>query len=78
MTVSMLEQELKTLPDLERAKIICAALPELSPAALRKLERQLRRLTHPEVPEDVWIGFEEAEDGLGTEIRDGQFDQPPA
>jgi len=77
MTASMLENELKTLSDSERAKIICAALPDLSPPALKKLERQLRRLTHPNIPEDVWTGFEEAEDGLGIEVRDEHFDQPP-
>jgi hypothetical protein len=77
MTASMLENELKTLSDSEPAKIICAALPDLSPSALKKLERQLRRLTHPTVPEDVWTGFEEAEDGLGIEVRDEHFDQPP-
>ncbi len=45
---------------------------------LEALERQLRRLAHPEVPEDVWTGFEEAEDGRGIEMRDEHFDQPPA
>jgi hypothetical protein len=29
------------------------------------------------VPEDVWIGFEEAEDGCGLEVRDGHFERPP-
>jgi hypothetical protein len=77
MTASMLEHELKTLPEAERAKIIRAALQELSPDALKALERQLRRLAHPEVPEDVWTGFEEAEEGRGIEIRDEHFDHPP-
>jgi hypothetical protein len=77
MTASVLEQELKTLPEVERAQIIRAALRELSPTALKALERQLRRLAHPEVPEDVWTGFEEAEEGRGIEIRDEHFDQPP-
>jgi hypothetical protein len=78
MTASMLERELKTLPEEQRATIIRAALQELSPTVLRALERQVRRLAHPEVPEDVWVGFEEAEEGLGIEIRDEQFDRPPA
>ena len=46
-----------------------------SPPALKTLERQLRRLAHPEVPEDVWTGFEEAEDGLGMDIKDEHFRQ---
>ena len=78
MTANVLEQELKTLPEAERAQVIRAAMRELSPAALKVLERQVRRLAHPEVPEDVWTGFEEAEDGRGIEIRDEHFDQPPA
>jgi hypothetical protein len=78
MTASMLERELKTLPEVERAQVIRAALQEFSPDALKALERQLRRLAHPEVPEDVWTGFEEAEDGRGIEIQDKHFDQPPA
>ena len=78
MTASMLEHELKTLSEAERAQVIRATMQELSPAALKALERQLRRLAHPEVPEDVWIGFEEAEEGRGIEIRDEHFDLPPA
>jgi hypothetical protein len=77
MRASKLEHELRTLPEVERAQVIRAALLELSPQALRDLERQLRRLAHPEVPEDVWIGFEEAEDGRGIEIREEHFDHPP-
>ena len=78
MTASTLEHELKALPEAERAQIIRTAMRELSPGAPKGLERQLRRLAHPEVPEDVWTGFEEAEDGRGIEMRDEHFDQPPA
>ena len=77
MTVSMLEHELKTLPEAERAQIISDALPSLSPKTLRTLERRVRRAAHPEVPEDVWIGFEEAEAGRGPEIKDEHFENPP-
>jgi hypothetical protein len=77
MTADILENELKTLPETERARIIRGALQELSPPTLKALERQLRRFAHPEVPEDVWTGFEEAEDGRGIEIRDEHFERPP-
>jgi hypothetical protein len=77
MKADILESELKTLPETERARIIQRALRELSAPALKALERQLRRFAHPEVPEDVWMGFEEAEDGRGIEIRDEHFDHPP-
>ena len=77
MTADILENELKILPEAERARIIGGALQELSPTTLKSLERQLRRCAHPEVREDVWIGFEEAEDGLGLEVRDEHFERPP-
>ena len=77
MTATVVERELKALPEAARAKIIGATITELSPAKLKTLERQLRRLAHPEVPADVWAGFEEAEDGLGTQIKDEHFAQPP-
>ena len=77
MTADILESELKTLPEAERARIIRRALQELSPPALKTLERQLRRFAHPEVPEDVWIGFEQAEEWRGIEIRDEHFERPP-
>ncbi len=77
VTAEILENELKTLSEAERSRIISGAIQDLSPQALRELERKLRRFAHPEVPEDVWTGFEEAEDGRGIEIRDEHFEQPP-
>ena len=77
MTANTLENELKSLPEAERTQVIRAALQELSPPALKAMERQLRRFAHPEVPEDVWIGFEESEDGQGIEIQDEHFEHPP-
>jgi hypothetical protein len=77
MTVDTLENELKTLPETERARIIRGAIQDLSPTSLKAMEWQLRRFAHPEVPEDVWTGFEEAEDGKGIEIRDEHFEHPP-
>jgi hypothetical protein len=77
MKADILENELKTLPEEERARIIRGALQELSPSTLKALERQLRRCAHPEVPEDVWTGFEEAEDGRGIGVREEHFERPP-
>jgi hypothetical protein len=34
-------------------------------------------MENPEVPEEVWESFEEAEDGKGIEIRDEHFVNPP-
>jgi len=77
VTAEILKNEFKTLPEADRAQIICGAMRELSPQALKALERQLRGVAHPEVPEDVWAGFEEAEDGWGIEICDERFERPP-
>ncbi len=77
MTVDTLENELKTLPEEQRVRIIRRAIQALSPTVLKDMERELRRFAHPEVPEDVWTGFEEAEDGRGIEIRDEHFERPP-
>lgn len=77
MTTAILENELKALPEAERTRVISEALRELSPTTIKTLERRLRRLAHPEVPEDVWTGFEEAEDGQGVEIKDEHFAHPP-
>lgn len=76
MTADILENELKSLSEADRARIIRGALQELSAPTRKALERQLRRFAHPEVPEDVWIGFEEAEDGRGVEIQDEHFERP--
>jgi hypothetical protein len=78
MTTTALKRQLQSLPEAERSNVIRAALPKLSPAALKTIERQLRRLAHPEVPEDVWVGFEEAEDGSGMVMEDKHFTNPPA
>jgi hypothetical protein len=78
MTTAALKRELHALPEAERARLIGSALKNLSPASIQTLERQVRRLAHPEVPEDIWVGFEEAEAGLGIEIKDDHFAHPPA
>jgi len=78
MTATAIKRELLALPETERRRIISDALDKLSVPALKELERHLRRLAHPEIPEDVWLGFEQAEDGSGIEIKDEHFARPPA
>jgi hypothetical protein len=41
------------------------------------VERLLRRLQHPDVPEDVWEGFEECADGKAIEMQDEHFARLP-
>lgn len=77
MTATKLANELKTVPEAERAKLISAALSDLYPNSGKFIERLVRRVEHPEIPEDVWQGFEECEDGKAIEMKDEHFDQPP-
>jgi hypothetical protein len=78
MSASEFIEQLSTLPDAERQQTLRAILERLYPAETKSIERFMRRIEHPEIPEDVWEGFEEAEDGNGIEIRDEHFDNPPA
>ena len=44
----------------------------------RHVDRVLRRLENPDVPEYFWEGLEEAEDGQAIEVRNEHFENPPA
>ena len=78
MSTTEMIDELATLSEEKRREALQAILGRLYPGGARIIERMLRRIEHPEIPEDVWEGFEEAEDGKGIEMRDGHFDNPPA
>ena len=51
-----------------------AALPE---AERKIVERTLRRLTHPEVPEEIWEGYEDYEDGRFVDMDLVLREEPP-
>ncbi|MEI9893502.1 MAG: hypothetical protein WDN28_06280 [Chthoniobacter sp.] len=38
-------------------------LQRLNAEDLEIVERTLRRLAHPDVPEEIWEGYDDAEDG---------------
>jgi hypothetical protein len=78
MSATEMIEELSAMPDEKRRETLKAIFARLYPGGGKNFERILRRMEHPEVPEDVWEGFEEAEDGKGIEIRDEHFDNPPA
>ena len=69
MSATELVSELKALAEPERTEIIGAVLRNLYPQNGKFIERLLRRLEHPGVPEDVWEGFEDAEDGRFVEME---------
>jgi hypothetical protein len=77
MSTAEFIEELSTMPDAERQRMLREVLERLYPAETKSIERFMRRIEHPEIPEDVWEGFEEAEDGKGIEIRDEHFENPP-
>ena len=77
MSTIEIVHELEILPDSKRTKTIKTVLQKLYPKSRKVIERLLRRIEHPEIPEDVWEGFEEAEDGKLIPMRDEHFDKPP-
>ncbi len=78
MSATEMIDELTAMPEEMRHQTLKAILGRLYPEAKKTIDRMLRRIEHPEVPEDVWVGFEEAEDGNGIEVRDEHFTNPPA
>ena len=78
MSATQIANELEEMPAEVRQQVVRRVLAKLYPRSAKSIERLLRRIEHPEVPEDVWEGFEEAEDGNGIEMRDEHFAQPPA
>ena len=78
MSATQIVEELEEMPVETRREVVLSVLAKLYPRSAKAIERLLRRIEHPEVPEAVWEGFEEAEDGKGIEMRDEHFAQPPA
>ena len=67
MTAAEIIKEIKALPRDEQRRVLTEAIEEVSAHERKEiaklLQRVQRRLEHPEIPEDVWEGFEQAEDG---------------
>jgi hypothetical protein len=63
MSIAEVLAGIEALPESERVKVAQETLRHLSAEDLKAVERTLRRLAHPEVPEEVWEGYEDAEDG---------------
>ncbi len=77
MSTAKLTKELAALPEAERLRILRETLRELYPHSDKAIERLLRRLENPDVPEDFWEGLEQAEDGKALDVRDEHFSKPP-
>src|SRR6266853_622375 len=77
MSVSQVIAEIEVLPEAERAEVAAAALKQLPPERLVNLERLLRRLAHPDVPESFWDGVEDCEDGRTVDMETALYEDPP-
>ena len=70
-------KELEELPEEERAGAVRQVLVALYQKSGNLIDRLLRRLDHPEIPNEFWEAAEELEDGRAIEMRDEHFEQPP-
>lgn len=77
MSAEQIIEEIRALPPEERAKVFKKTLSGLYPKAGKVLERFLRRLENPDIPEDVWRGIEDAEDGKLVEMETALHEEPP-
>ena len=77
MSAAEIVKELNGLPQSERANLVRNVLETLYPGRGKVLDRVMRRLEHPDVPEDFWEAVEQVEDGKAIEMLDEHFAQPP-
>jgi septation ring formation regulator EzrA len=77
MSAAEILAELPTLSDAERAQIAEQSLRQLDPELLKLIDRKLRRIAHPEVPEEFWEGLEDMEDGRTADMETALHEDPP-
>ena len=77
MSAADITKELAVLPRPERLSVARRALETLC-SEEKTVERIMRRIENPDVPEDFWDAAEEVEDGRVIEMRDEHFGRPPA
>ena len=74
-TVDILK-EVEALPRPERAGVAKRILQTLCGDA-NVVERLMRRVENADVPEEVWRGIEDAEDGRLVDMETALYQQPP-
>jgi len=77
MTATMLAKELQAVPDPERGDMIGEALRAIYPQSGRAIERLIRRMENPDIPEQVWRGIEDAEEGQFVGMETAMTEAPP-
>jgi hypothetical protein len=77
MTTAQLLAEINTLSHGERALVVEETLRQLTPAERKPIERLIRRLQHPDVPESFWQGVEDHEDDRTVDMETALRETPP-
>jgi hypothetical protein len=77
MTASEMVLEIKRLSPRDRTQVMQETLRHLSQEERKPIERLLRRLQHPEVPESFWTGVEDHEDGRTVDMENALRETPP-
>ena len=80
MTATEIIRESEKLPKAQKLQVIHHWLESINgeDMARRKvIERLLRRLENPDIPEDVWRGIEDAEDGRLVDMETALTQKPP-
>ncbi len=70
-------QEIEEMPAEERTAVLRTLLARLYPGGQKAIDRLLRRIENPDIPEDVWRGIEEAEDGRLVDMETALSQKPP-
>lgn len=76
MTAAEILQEFKALPNLERSQVVEQALLQSTAEERKPIERLIRRLQHPDVPESFWAGVEDHEDDRSVEMETALRETP--
>ena len=58
-------------------EVLKKTLAGLCPRSNKAIERLLRRLENPDIPEDMWRGMEDAEDGRFVDMETALTEKPP-
>jgi hypothetical protein len=75
MSATEIVKQLEALPRVERANVAKHVLKTLCDDP-KVVERIMRRIEHPDVPEDVWRGIEDAEDGRLVDMETALHERP--
>ncbi len=76
MSAQEVIEQLEALPPIEQASVARRVLETLCHDS-KLVERTMRRIENPDIPEDVWRGIEDAEDGRLVDMETALTEKPP-